>query len=216
MKNLKRALSRREAQILALTVDGWSNQQIAEQLGMARPTVKAYLNRLFLRYDIDGGIKRVRLAMLFYKPEYSADFIAPTFAPKQIEVSAMVAAGMTNSQIAKLTGTTEHVIKNYLRVLYDIAGVDNRVEFALWWANHSEQVRERSRNKVVPIKAGKRVRKHASARPSMSCVPNGADNQAAGQGNPIKPSEQRSHFIFGKGRSVYQIDIAEPLRSYQT
>lgn len=29
-------------------------------------------------------------------------------------------------------GTTEHVVKNYLRVVYDKLGFGNRVELALW------------------------------------------------------------------------------------
>jgi hypothetical protein len=34
---------------------------------MARRTVKAHFNRLFLRFGISGGIKRVKLATLLYR-----------------------------------------------------------------------------------------------------------------------------------------------------
>jgi DNA-binding CsgD family transcriptional regulator len=38
-------------------------------------------------------------------------------------------------------GTTEHVVKNYLRVIYDKLGLWNRVELALWYeARRHERV----------------------------------------------------------------------------
>ena len=44
-----------------------------------------------------------------------------------------VAEGCKNSEIARSLGTTEHVVKNYLRVIYDKLGLWNRVELALWY-----------------------------------------------------------------------------------
>jgi DNA-binding NarL/FixJ family response regulator len=35
--------------------------------------------------------------------------------------------------VADAIGTTEHVVKNYLRVIYDKLGLWNRVELALWY-----------------------------------------------------------------------------------
>jgi DNA-binding NarL/FixJ family response regulator len=46
---------------------------------------------------------------------------------------ALVAQGLKNSEIAIAMGTTEHVVKNYLRVVYDKLGLWNRVELALWY-----------------------------------------------------------------------------------
>jgi len=45
----------------------------------------------------------------------------------------LVAEGRKNREIADSLGTTEHVIKNYLRVIYDKLGLWNRVELALWY-----------------------------------------------------------------------------------
>ncbi len=51
-----------------------------------------------------------------------------------------VAEGCKNREIATSLGTTEHVIKNYLRVIYDKLGLWNRVELALWYeARRHEQ-----------------------------------------------------------------------------
>lgn len=60
-------LSPREQQIAELLLQGCDNAEIASQLNMARRTVKAHFNRLFLRFGIEGGIKRVKLATLLYR-----------------------------------------------------------------------------------------------------------------------------------------------------
>ena len=44
-----------------------------------------------------------------------------------------VAEGCKNREIADALGTTEHVVKNYLRLIYDKLGLWNRVELALWY-----------------------------------------------------------------------------------
>src|SRR6478609_2326582 len=59
-------LGPREQQIVELLLQGCENSEIARQLKMARRTVKAHFNRLFLRFGISGGIKRVKLATLLY------------------------------------------------------------------------------------------------------------------------------------------------------
>ena len=51
-----------------------------------------------------------------------------------------VAEGCKNREIADSLGTTEHVVKNYLRLIYDKLGLWNRVELALWYeARRHEQ-----------------------------------------------------------------------------
>jgi DNA-binding NarL/FixJ family response regulator len=56
-------------------------------------------------------------------------------SPNQREqrVIALVAQGLKNREVAANIGTTEHVVKNYLRVIYDKLGLWNRVELALWY-----------------------------------------------------------------------------------
>ena len=51
-----------------------------------------------------------------------------------------VASGCKNREIADSLGTTEHVVKNDLRLIYDKLGLWNRVELALWYeARRHEQ-----------------------------------------------------------------------------
>ena len=52
-----------------------------------------------------------------------------------------VAEGCKNREIADSLGTTEHGVKNYLRLIYVKLGLWNRVELALWYeARQHEQV----------------------------------------------------------------------------
>jgi DNA-binding NarL/FixJ family response regulator len=52
---------------------------------------------------------------------------------REQRVIELVAQGLKNKEVADEIGTTEHVIKNYLRSIYDKLGLWNRVELALWY-----------------------------------------------------------------------------------
>jgi DNA-binding NarL/FixJ family response regulator len=52
---------------------------------------------------------------------------------REQKVIQLVAQGLKNREVAEEIGTTEHVVKNYLRVIYDKLGLWNRVELALWY-----------------------------------------------------------------------------------
>lgn len=52
---------------------------------------------------------------------------------REQRVIELVAQGLKNREVADAIGTTEHVVKNYLRVIYDKLGLWNRVELALWY-----------------------------------------------------------------------------------
>ena len=53
--------------ILQLLTEGANNREIAAHLHIKLRTVKSHLNRMFLRYQITDGDKRVRLAVLAYR-----------------------------------------------------------------------------------------------------------------------------------------------------
>jgi DNA-binding NarL/FixJ family response regulator len=86
MKEQTVRLGPREQQIVELLLQGCDNAEIASQLNMARRTVKAHFNRLFLRFGITGGIKRVKLATLLYRRQacLQVDVMAPV---SQVNVS---------------------------------------------------------------------------------------------------------------------------------
>jgi DNA-binding NarL/FixJ family response regulator len=52
---------------------------------------------------------------------------------RELRVIELVALGLKNSEIAQAMGISEHVVKNYLCVIYDKLGLWNRVELALWY-----------------------------------------------------------------------------------
>jgi DNA-binding NarL/FixJ family response regulator len=62
-------LSPRQKQITDLLLQGCSNLEIAELLKMKQRTVKAHFNRLFLRFGITNGIRRVKLATHLYRSQ---------------------------------------------------------------------------------------------------------------------------------------------------
>ena len=56
--------------------------------------------------------------------------------PKETLIVSCVTQGMKNKEIAIRVGTTEQVVKNYLRKVYDKLGVADRLELALYCLNH--------------------------------------------------------------------------------
>jgi DNA-binding NarL/FixJ family response regulator len=54
-------------------------------------------------------------------------------SPRQRHVIQLVAKGLKNREIANKLGIGEHVVRNYLSIIYDKVGVSNRVELALWY-----------------------------------------------------------------------------------
>jgi DNA-binding NarL/FixJ family response regulator len=55
---------------------------------------------------------------------------------KELLIVSYVTQGMKNKDIAQEIGTTEQVVKNYLRKVYDKLGVSDRLELALYCIHH--------------------------------------------------------------------------------
>ncbi len=56
----------------------------------------------------------------------------PRLSPKEMAIITCITLGKRNKEIAFQLGTTEQVIKNYLRKIYDKLGVSDRLELALY------------------------------------------------------------------------------------
>lgn len=54
----------------------------------------------------------------------------------EIKITVLVWEGRTNPEIAGLLGTSEQIIKNHLRGIFDKLGVWSRLELALYVAAH--------------------------------------------------------------------------------
>jgi len=60
----------------------------------------------------------------------------PKLSAKELQIISGITRGMRNKEIAYQIGTTEQVIKNYLRKIYDKLGVSDRLELALYCLHH--------------------------------------------------------------------------------
>ncbi len=60
----------------------------------------------------------------------------PKLTPKELVITGWIARGLRNKEIASQVGTTEQVVKNYLRKIYDKLGVSDRLELALYCLHH--------------------------------------------------------------------------------
>lgn len=60
----------------------------------------------------------------------------PKLSKKELAIIGCITRGMRNKEIAYKIGTTEQVIKNYLRKVYDKLGVSDRLELALYCLHH--------------------------------------------------------------------------------
>jgi two-component system nitrate/nitrite response regulator NarL len=71
--------------------------------------------------------------------------------PKESLIVSCVTQGMKNKEIAVRVGTTEQVVKNYLRKVYDKLGVADRLELALYCLNN--RVTDRNGNTPTTVTA---------------------------------------------------------------
>jgi len=94
-----------------------------------------------------------------------------TLTPKEALIVSCVTQGMKNKEIALRVGTTEQVVKNYLRKVYDKLGVADRLELALYCLNHRVVEGVGQAKQAAPPTNG-----HASAAPE---TPNAAAAAAA-------------------------------------
>ena len=59
-------------------------------------------------------------------------------SPRQLQVMSGVSRGAKNIDIARKLGTSEQVVKNMLGGIYDLTGVSDRLELALFVLHHPE------------------------------------------------------------------------------
>ena len=102
--------------------------------------------------------------------------------PKETLIVSCVTQGMKNKEIALRVGTTEQVVKNYLRKVYDKLGVADRLELALYCLNHHVVDNTKvpplptsptNGHGAMPPRAARRV-SGSGSRPAVSAPGNGA------------------------------------------
>jgi two-component system, NarL family, nitrate/nitrite response regulator NarL len=89
----------------------------------------------------------------------------PRLSPKELVIINCITQGMRNKEIAHQLGTTEQVIKNYLRRVYEKLGVSDRIELAHYGLHH--QLHKKASDPGF-------VRRTSVPVPSIQSKPNGA------------------------------------------
>jgi len=104
--------------------------------------------------------------------------------PKETLIVSCVTQGMKNKEIALRVGTTEQVVKNYLRKVYDKLGVADRLELALYCLNHHVV----DNTKVPPLPASTENGKAANAAAAGASTSGTPSVSAVAADSPLKPS----------------------------
>jgi DNA-binding NarL/FixJ family response regulator len=100
--------------------------------------------------------------------------------PKESLIVSCVTQGMKNKEIALRVGTTEQVVKNYLRKVYDKLGVADRLELALYCLNHHVV----DNTKIPPLPAGADLGKAKAAAAGASSTSSSSNVPAVSVGGP--------------------------------
>ena len=113
--------------------------------------------------------------------------------PKETLIVSCVTQGMKNKEIALRVGTTEQVVKNYLRKVYDKLGVADRLELALYCLNH--HVVDSTKVPPMPTASATAVLANGQASAAAAGAAGGASAGASSSSSsvvtspsPIKPS----------------------------
>jgi len=82
----------------------------------------------------------------------------PRLSEKELSIISCITRGMRNKEIAYQIGTTEQVIKNYLRKIYDKLGVSDRLELALYCLHHQILKNETEAAELAYVETGMPLR----------------------------------------------------------
>jgi two-component system nitrate/nitrite response regulator NarL len=111
--------------------------------------------------------------------------------PKETLIVSCVTQGMKNKEIALRVGTTEQVVKNYLRKVYDKLGVADRLELALYCLNH--HVVDNTKVPALPVASGNGNAAAAAAGASAGSSAAHAGSSSAASTSYSSPSNGAAH-----------------------
>jgi DNA-binding CsgD family transcriptional regulator len=136
-------LTPRQRQCIHMASEAMSTLEIAQATGISARAVNAQFKQVYMKFGRPTGIvngisSRIAIvnSVLDLAHEPPGNELCGLFSEKQIGLLDSVRDGLTNSKMAAIFGNTERVIKNYLRVLFEISGTNSRIELAIWWRNH--------------------------------------------------------------------------------
>jgi two-component system nitrate/nitrite response regulator NarL len=106
--------------------------------------------------------------------------------PKETLIVSCVTQGMKNKEIALRVGTTEQVVKNYLRKVYDKLGVADRLELALYCLNH--HVVDHAKVPPMPASPGNGSAANAVAAGATSSGSSATPGSSSSRPSPSDPA----------------------------
>jgi DNA-binding NarL/FixJ family response regulator len=84
----------------------------------------------------DRNVRAVGLDLPVTDDDAVGSRVRDRLTPKELKIVSLIVQGCKNKEIAVRLNTTEQVIKNYLRSIYDKTGVSDRLELALFTIHH--------------------------------------------------------------------------------
>jgi DNA-binding NarL/FixJ family response regulator len=124
-------LNARELEVANLMAAGFQDREIAARLGISLRAVKDRKSRAARRMGYKGKRLDVFLVRTVCGNVVSQSRLG-MFGTKIRRIAALAVQGMTNPEIAVSLGLTEYTVHNYVREIFDRAGVWNRRELAGW------------------------------------------------------------------------------------
>ena len=128
-RRLRRPLTAREIEVLALIADGKTNEEVAVRLGIARHTVKSHMAHIL---DALGAMNSAHaVAIAHCRGDFSPRRRLawnPDVSYREVQVLEGVAVGMTDVQVGRKLWVSQHTIKSHLRRIYVKLGVCSRAQ----------------------------------------------------------------------------------------
>jgi DNA-binding NarL/FixJ family response regulator len=121
-------LTERQQAVLGLLVQGEPHDEIAQQLGIPRRTVKAYVRQLASRLGLRSGRGLSRRVALSQLKTGDGRLPLPKMKPRLTTVTSLAFEGWTSREIAERIGITEGTVRQYLHEIYAETNVWNRLE----------------------------------------------------------------------------------------
>lgn len=127
------AVAGQQQKVLAKLLQGMSDLDIADSLGLHPRTVRGHLLAMYRRFGITGGRARVQLVWL----ARSAAGVVPrsfpgTLTSRQWEVLMRARRGLSNKEIAQELGISPGGVSRSITLSFGKLGVSSSVELALW------------------------------------------------------------------------------------
>lgn len=143
VESLARICERRHIGILMLTESAEKTFDFFS-LGLS---VRGVLYRCASGNVLVNGVRRVARGEMFMQTHAASDGqvsstdlvgtrVASRLSRRELRIVAAIAQGYRNREIAMRLGTSEQMIKNAVRVIFDKTGVSDRLELALFVVHH--------------------------------------------------------------------------------